>query len=109
MSRDGFEPIPYDGDQAYERFRDQNPDWTPAITPQDEVRAEKEAVMAIHNEAMVQATEIVHWPGQSVPACDAHANKLRGLAHVLGFPLASTPPTEEIECSNCANEAKKKQ
>lgn len=52
MSRYGFEPIPYDNDSAYERFRDQNPDWTPAITPQDEVRAEKEAVMAIYREAM---------------------------------------------------------
>ena len=58
MSRDGFEPIPYDQDRAYERFRDQNPHWTPAITPQDEVRAEKEAVMAIYREVMESKFEI---------------------------------------------------
>lgn len=51
------------------------------------------------------ATQIVHWPGNSVPACELHAEKLKGLASFMGFSVSITPAAEGAECINCANEA----
>lgn len=66
----------------------------------------------------MQATEIVHWPGQDVLACEEHAKKLKGLGAVLGFAVSSTPllaallggaeiTEEQLVCVNCENEKKK--
>ncbi len=55
----------------------------------------------------MNATVIAHWPGQDTPACPHHLQKLVSLAAVMGFPLSWTDIEGEIECSNCANEAKK--
>lgn len=56
---------------------------------------------------MKPATQIIHWPGKDVPACDDHAQQLRNLAGVLGFALSSTPCIEKTVCTNCVNEAVK--
>ena len=50
----------------------------------------------------MDATVIVHWPGQSTPACEEHAAQLNGLAEAMGFTLAATPVVEPVECENCA-------
>ena len=58
----------------------------------------------------MNATFIVHWPGQDTPACDDHAKKLQGIAGVLGLGLSMTTIVgAEIPCSNCENEKKKEQ
>ena len=53
------------------------------------------------------ATQIVHWPGKSTPACDEHTEKLKRLGNMMGFGVSSTLCVEEVECSNCANKEKK--
>jgi hypothetical protein len=55
---------------------------------------------------MKPATQIVHWPGKSIPACEDHLRKLVGLGAVLGIVVACTP-CEETVCVNCENEAQK--
>lgn len=55
----------------------------------------------------MNATVMVHWPGQTTAACENHARKLEGLAGFLGFPLTSTPAPDGTPCANCENEAKK--
>ena len=55
------------------------------------------------------AIAIVHWPGQSTPACEDHRDKLMGLADAMGMPRPSTSrPDYPMVCANCANEAAKK-
>jgi hypothetical protein len=58
-----------------------------------------------------KATVIVHWPGQDTAACDVHAQKLAGLASVMGFNLTSTAiidlSGDGPQCTNCVNEEKK--
>lgn len=53
------------------------------------------------------ATQIVHWPGNDVPACDDHARKLIGLAGFMGFAVSITPSMGAEVCTNCENEARK--
>lgn len=53
---------------------------------------------------MSQATQLVHWPGKDTAACDEHAIKLQRLGSFMGFPVSSTPLTEDRECDNCRNE-----
>jgi len=49
---------------------------------------------------------IVHWPGKDVPACAEHAAALTSLALSMGFFVSATATdTEELECTNCKNEA----
>lgn len=55
----------------------------------------------------MKATSMVHWPGKDTAACPDHLVKLVGLSAVLGFQLSWTPLEIEIECDNCASEAKK--
>lgn len=56
----------------------------------------------------MKASVIVHWPGKDTAARVDHAVKLASLASAMGFALSSTPCSEEVECANCENEAKKK-
>lgn len=56
---------------------------------------------------MNKATQIVHWPGKEVPACDEHAAQLKGVGDAMGFPVSASPCLSDTECTNCANEAKK--
>jgi hypothetical protein len=58
---------------------------------------------------MAEATEIVHWPGKDVPACEEHAAKLKSLGQFMGFPVSSTPWPAGGVCTNCENEAKKRE
>ena len=51
-----------------------------------------------------QATNIVHWPGQTTAACDDHATQLQNLGGVLGFPVSISPCTDGSVCGNCLNE-----
>ena len=55
----------------------------------------------------MRATEIVHWPGKEVPACDKHAEQLRSVGDAMGFHVSSTPCIADEACTNCENEAKK--
>jgi|HubBroStandDraft_2_1064218.scaffolds.fasta_scaffold343286_1 hypothetical protein len=57
----------------------------------------------------MNAIVIVHWPGQDTPACAIHAEKLVNLGRVMGFNVSSTVLLTEQECTNCVNEAKKKE
>jgi hypothetical protein len=60
---------------------------------------------------MPEATEIVHWPGNDVPACEEHAKKLKALGQAMGFAVNSTPwPAGGVAlaCTNCENESKKR-
>lgn len=43
---------------------------------------------------MSEATQVVHWPGKDVLACDSHAKKLFGLAEILGFVVSATTPLQ---------------
>jgi hypothetical protein len=70
------------------------------------VRVHADGRVAVVSE-ITKAVYLVHWPGKATPACDAHLEKLFGLATVLGFQLTWTPLVEEMECANCASEAKK--
>ena len=56
---------------------------------------------------MKPALYIVHWPGNSIPACEDHVHRLVILGSVLGLQITRTP-CEETICANCANEAKAK-
>jgi hypothetical protein len=57
----------------------------------------------------VKADYIVHWPGQDVFACNDHRGKLAGVAAAMGFSIScSAIFSEAPECTNCANEAKKR-
>jgi hypothetical protein len=49
----------------------------------------------------MEATHIVHWPGNDVLACDEHTAKLKRLAEVMGFKLSTTPCDRVVECGNC--------
>lgn len=55
---------------------------------------------------MSEATEIVHWPGKDVPACEEHAQKLKAFGQAMGFTVSSTPWPAGGTCTNCENEAK---
>lgn len=57
--------------------------------------------------ALTLATQIVHWPGSDVPACDAHAVQLRDVGYAMGLRVSSTPADPDIECINCANQQNK--
>lgn len=57
---------------------------------------------------MAEATEIVHWLGKDVLACEAHAEKLKSLARFMGFTLSTTPWPAGGVCTNCENEAAKR-
>lgn len=52
---------------------------------------------------MNPATQIVHWPGNDVAACDDHLKKLVGLGAILGIQISWTPCDETV-CSNCYSE-----
>ena len=54
-----------------------------------------------------RATQIVHWPGKDVPACDKHAAQLKGVGDAMGFMVSWTPYLGEQDCTNCQNEAKR--
>ena len=63
------------------------------------------------NEIKFPATKFVHWPGQSVYACETHKQTLQNLnAAMGGMPLTITdiPEGESHECINCINENKKR-
>lgn len=50
------------------------------------------------------ATQMVHWPGKSTPACDEHTKQLQAASQVLGFTLTTTSILGMVECENCINE-----
>jgi len=53
------------------------------------------------------ATNMVHWPGEDVPACDEHRAKLIGVGKAMGSPVTYTlsPPTfSQLKCTNCEKE-----
>lgn len=58
----------------------------------------------------MKATQVVHWPGKDVYACDAHAQQLKGVAEIMGFHLSFSPCDDQQcdgpECSNCTNKTK---
>jgi hypothetical protein len=61
-------------------------------------------------ESKYPATYVVFWPGQEVNACDKHTAQLQALAASMGSPVPSVRPLSEvgfIECTNCANEARR--
>ena len=53
------------------------------------------------------ATSVVHWPGKDTNACPDHLQKLVALGAMFGIIVSFSPVIEEVECDNCANEAKK--
>jgi hypothetical protein len=53
---------------------------------------------------MSKATQVVHWPGKDVLACENHAGKLRLLGDTMGVSVSCTPIQIESECGNCVNE-----
>jgi hypothetical protein len=57
---------------------------------------------------MKPATEIIYWPGQRVPACEDHAEKLKKLGIFMGFAVSSTPCQDDEICTNCATEERKR-
>jgi hypothetical protein len=57
----------------------------------------------------MKATILVHWPGKDTLACDEHARKLVALGNVLGSHVPLTTYNGDAECTNCENEAKKKE
>lgn len=57
---------------------------------------------------MNEATQIVHWPGESLLACDRHAEQLKRMGSAMGFVVNSTPVDAGV-CGNCVNEAHKKE
>lgn len=58
----------------------------------------------------MKAEYIVHWVGQDTLACRYHLAKARGIGEVLGMGKVPADPYEgeEVECTNCMNEAKTK-
>jgi hypothetical protein len=54
------------------------------------------------------ATLVVHWPGKDVPACIDHAEKLLGLALLMGFSVSTSAAPEGLTCTNCENEKAKR-
>jgi hypothetical protein len=54
----------------------------------------------------MEATYIVHWPGQDTAACDEHFRQLVSLSATFGFALSWTP-CEPTACDNCENARKK--
>ena len=54
------------------------------------------------------ATKVAHWPGQDVPCCEAHAQKMGALAVIMGFPLSFTECAQPMPCSNCLTEKARK-
>jgi hypothetical protein len=52
------------------------------------------------------ATQIVHWPGKDVPACEDHLRKLVGLGAILGVQISWTQCLPQ-PCTNCATEDKR--
>jgi len=52
----------------------------------------------------MKATTVVHWPGQDVLACDAHAAQLKKAGEVIGCPISTTPLAGPGDCSNCLRE-----
>jgi hypothetical protein len=50
------------------------------------------------------AIYIVHWPGEDVPACAEHAQKLISLGRFMGFAVSSTLFISDQPCMNCENE-----
>jgi len=57
---------------------------------------------------MQSATQIVHWPGNDIPACDEHAQKLVKLGVFMGTRVSVSPCTQTLlGCTNCANEQSK--
>lgn len=53
-----------------------------------------------------KATQIVHWPTGPVPACDDHARQIVALGQFMGAHTPCTVCDEDIDCTNCVNEAK---
>lgn len=48
---------------------------------------------------------VVHWPGQSVFACESHKDGLNALATAMGLPgLTIDQAPNDSVCSNCENE-----
>lgn len=56
---------------------------------------------------MSEATQIGHWPGQSTPVCDHHAEMMQRIANAMGFSVSFTECGEETICKNCENEEKR--
>jgi hypothetical protein len=52
---------------------------------------------------MKPATQLVHWPGKDIPACDEHAVRIVQLAAAMGFVVSSTPCTDDLMCLNCVH------
>jgi len=50
------------------------------------------------------ATNLVHWPGKDIYACDRHLMRLARVALAIGVQLSVTP-CEPTVCANCENEA----
>ncbi len=53
------------------------------------------------------ATQVVHWPGKDVQACNEHAAKLKELGKFMGFAVSSSLSFTGELCANCENEAHK--
>lgn len=78
-----------------------SPESDPWDTPPD--REEYETAMN-----PFPATQIVHCPSGPVPACDSHAESIRGLLAFLGAHTNATPALSGEQCRNCENEAARK-
>ena len=61
---------------------------------------------AAPTEAPYPASLIVHTPSGPVPACEAHAAKIKVLLSFMGCHTNATPAPEGAECPNCRNAAK---
>ena len=55
------------------------------------------------------AMYLVDWPGGPVYACNDHAAKLITIGRTLGHSIGLQGCTPGHACSNCVNEAKKKE
>ena len=57
------------------------------------------------------AIGIAHWPGKDTPVCLDHLKKIVSIGSAMGFRVSVTPLPEdtEITCTNCDNEAKKRE
>ena len=52
----------------------------------------------------MEATNIVHWPGQDVLACDRHTARLTQLAHSFAFLLLTSRCDPVARCQFCEKE-----
>lgn len=62
--------------------------------------------MAKTHDKVMPATHVAHWATGPVPCCEEHCRQIVGLGNFMGAHVAVTVPTEDADCTNCANEHK---